>query len=155
ADKDGRFIVARSLESVRVRHNRQVLEQVLVRILNIASSLSRNGSAHLTITSADGRVRLDIVPPNSDVAHWLADWLNISIDEADFGNGMDIGLGVSMLVAGNRLRMLEGTAEIVSDSDAPIGIAVSFPQDLSSAQEPVLHRNAEPAALSVLVAEDC
>jgi CheY-like chemotaxis protein len=143
-------------EPLRIRQNRPALEQLLARILKLVLTLAREGEVHTSV-SADGkdRLRLDIVPPEADVARQLAEWLNADPDQQEFDEAR-IGPMVAALVAGRRLRALGGSAELTSRCGTGIGLAIFLPREAVGLEEqPLSFPAAGTEPLQVLVAEDC
>jgi CheY-like chemotaxis protein len=145
------------------RQDRRAVEQTLTRVLGAVSKLGPRGETRVTVTalpaagstSGSGGVRFEIVPPNSNIALRVADWLNANLEEVHFKDADDVLFGVATLVAGKRIRALGGTAEFQSDARSPMGLTISLPWRTDANP----NDGAEPSqqnqlALNVLVAED-
>lgn len=138
-----------------IRQSRPDVEQLLTRTLNAAVKQARHGAVRVAVgTACDGRVRIGITPPNSDLTLRLVHGLNANLDEVEFRDCDEVAWGVPLLVAGRHLRALGGTAESYCEAGAPTGLALFFPSEIASAEAPS-HRDAPRNALTVLVAEDC
>jgi two-component system, sensor histidine kinase len=137
-----------------LRQDRRALEQVLTRILKLALDRSRIGLVQVAISSAgEDRTRLSIVPPSSDVAQELAEWLNADPEQLKFDEDR-AGALVSAAIAGRRLRALGGAVEFACDAGAPTGLAIYLPRLAGDAAEHTPHPTAISRPLHVLVAED-
>jgi len=139
------------------RQHRRAVEQALTRVLDAVSKLGRKGEALVNATRAnqgDG-FRLEIIPANSSIALRVADWLNSDADQVNFQDADEVRHGVSILVAGKRIRALGGSAEFVSDPRAPMALVVSLPWQAGTDQDfPAEPSIPDHIGLSVLVAED-
>ncbi len=144
------------------RQDRRAIEQVLSRVLGAVTMLSPRGEARVTVTGlpaagldANGGMRFQIVPHNSNIALRVADWLNANLDDLHFKDADDVLFGVTALVAGKRIRALGGTANFQCDASSPMGLVISLPwrSDLNAetGAEPAQH---DHSALNILVAED-
>jgi len=139
------------------RQDRRAMEQVLTRVLGAVSKLSPKGEARVSVDALprDGGVRFQVVPPNSNIALRVADWLNANTEEINFKDDDDVLFAVAILVAGKRIRALGGSVEFQCDASSPMGLAISLPWQTdagdNSADEPSRY---DHAALNVLVAED-
>jgi CheY-like chemotaxis protein len=144
-----------SLESsapLTIRQNRQAVEQLLMRTLNVAVKLARPGVVRVSLGAVTGGVRIGIVPPNADLALRLAEWLTADLGQLEFGNDDEVGWAVPLLVAGRRLRSLEGRAEFVSEAGDLPALVLFLPEIPASADAPCCQ---DAGVLSILVAEDC
>jgi CheY-like chemotaxis protein len=165
-DHASRLILQPPTAPVVGRQDRRAVEQTLTRVLGAVSKLSPRGEARVAVsalpaagsTSAEASssgVRFEIVPPNSNIALRVADWLNANPEEVHFKDADDVLFGVATLVAGKRIRALGGTAEFQCDAKSPMGLTISLPwrTDASddSGAEPSEH---DHSALNILVAED-
>jgi CheY-like chemotaxis protein len=139
---------------VLVRQDREAVEQVLTRTLDATSKLTAAGDVHVTSSASSDRngVRFAITPPDSAVAVRLADWLNADPEKAGFQNAAEASLGVAVLVAGQRLRALGGTADLVRNFGQPAHLAIHVhSQPAETGFEGDHHR---PDTLNILLAED-
>jgi CheY-like chemotaxis protein len=161
-DQASRLILQPSTAPVVGRQDRRAVEQTLTRVLGVISKLSPKGEARVAVTelSSEGPasrrgVRFEIVPPNSNIALRVADWLNASLEAVHFKDADDVLFGVPTLVAGKRIRALGGKAEFQCDARSPMGLAISLPwrTDSSAADGAGIVQD-DCAALNVLVAED-
>jgi CheY-like chemotaxis protein len=168
----GRLVLQLPATPVIGRQDRRALEQALTRVLGAISKLSPRGEARVAVaglalaefpsagsnqagTNQAGGMRFEIVPPNSNVALRVADWLNANLDEVRFKDAEDVRLGIATLIAGKRIRALGGTVEFQCDARAPMALAISLPwrTDASPDSAAELSQH-DHSALNVLVAED-
>jgi two-component system, sensor histidine kinase and response regulator len=156
-DRASRLILQPPIPPLVGRQDRRAVEQTLTRVLGVASKLSPRGEARVAVAALPGGagVRFEIVPPNSNIALRVADWLNAKPEEVQFKDADDVLFGVATLVAGKRIRALGGTAEFQCDARLPMGLAISLPWRTDASPD----RGSEPSqhdhsALNVLVAED-
>jgi CheY-like chemotaxis protein len=153
----GRLILQPPTTPLVGRQDRRSLEQTLTRVLGAVSKLSPRGEARVAVDALPGGsgVRFEIVPPNSNIALRVADWLNTSPEDVQFKDADDVLFGVATLVAGKRIRALGGTAEFQCDASSPMGLTISLPwrsdTGPDSGFEPDQH---DQSALKILVAED-
>ena len=161
-DQASRLILQPSTAPVVGRQDRRAVEQTLTRVLGTISKLSPKGEARVAVTellpagpASISGVRFEIVPPSSNIALRVADWLNANLEEVHFKDADDVLFGVATLVAGKRIRALGGTAEFQCDARSPMGLAISLPwrtdADPGSGTELSQH---DGPALNILVAED-
>ncbi len=176
-DHASRLIFQTPITPLVGRQDRRAVEQALTRVLGAVSKLSPRGEARVAVaalppaalpsdgtnqtgtnqagTNQAGGVRFQIVPPNSNIALRVADWLNANLEEVHFKDADDVRLGVATLIAGKRIRALGGTAEFQHDARSPMGLAISLPwrtdANPDSGAQPSQH---DHSALNVLVAED-
>jgi len=149
------------------RQDRIALEQTLTRVLGVVSKLSPRGEARVIVSAlpaagstsaglpSSGGVRIEIVPPNSNIALRVADWLNANLEDLHFKDADDVLFGVTSVVAGKRIREMGGAAEFQCDASSPMGLTITLPWRTDPSSE----SGAEPprydhSALNVLVAED-
>ena len=156
-DHASRLILQPPTTPVVGRQDRRAVEQTLTRVLGAVSKLSPRGEARVAVVElpAGGGVRFEIVPPNSNIALRVADWLNANPEEVRFKDADDVLFGVATLVAGKRIRAMGGTAEFQCDARSPMGLTITFPWRT----DPNGDGGGEPyqedhSALNVLVAED-
>jgi CheY-like chemotaxis protein len=156
-DRAGRLVLQPPPAELLGRQDRRAMEQVLTRVLGAVSKLSVRGEARVSVDAlpGGGGVRFQIVPPNSNIALRVADWLNANPEEVHFKAADDVLSAVAILVAGKRIRALGGSAEFQCDASSPMGLAISLPWQTdagdNSAHEPSRY---DHGALNVLVAED-
>jgi two-component system, sensor histidine kinase and response regulator len=146
--------------------DRRAVEQTLTRVLGAVSKLSPRGESRVAVAALPGDglittgltpnrgVRFEIVPPNSNIALRVADWLNANPEEVHFKDADDVLFGVATLVAGKRIRALGGTAEFQSDT-SPMGLSITLPwrKDANADSGAELSEH-DQSALNILVAED-
>jgi two-component system, sensor histidine kinase and response regulator len=152
----GRLVLQPCPAELMGRQDRRAVEQVLTRVLGAVSKLSPRGEARVRVDALPGGgVRFQVVPPNSNIALRVADWLNTSPEEVHFKAADDVLFAVAILVAGKRIRALGGSAEFQCDASSPMGLAISLPW-LSAAGDNSADEfsSYDRAALNVLVAED-
>jgi CheY-like chemotaxis protein len=137
---------------VTIRQNRSALEQLLMRTLSAAAKLTPQGVVRMSLDAVGSGVRIEIVPPNPELAFRLAKWLDLGLEQIEFRDADEVAWGVPLLVAGRRLRALDGRAEFVCEAGTPPGLALFLPEIPPSADAPCCE---DSSALSILVAEDC
>jgi CheY-like chemotaxis protein len=161
-DQASRLILQPSVAPLVGRQDRRAVEQALTRVLGAVSKLSPKGEARVAVTAlptegsaASPGVRFEIVPPNSNIALRVADWLNANLDEVHFKDADDVLFGVATLVAGKRIRALGGTAEFQCGAMSPMGLSISLPwrTDANSGSAAEASQF-DQSALNILVAED-
>jgi CheY-like chemotaxis protein len=154
-DDAGRLIIEPPAAPLLGRQDRRAVEQVLTRVLGAVSKLSPRSEVRVAVSESPGGVRFEIVPPSSNIALRVADWLNANPEDVDFKDADDILFAVAILVAGKRIRALGGTAEFQCDARSPMGLSISLPwqADADGNRGAQLLRH-DHAALNVLVAED-
>lgn len=167
SDQASRLILQPPTAPVVGRQDRLAVERTLTRVLGAISKLSPKGEARVAVTEwlAEGPgssrgVRFEIVPPNSNIALRVADWLNATLEEVRFKDADDVLFGVATLVAAKHIRALGGTAEFQCDARSPMGLVISLPwrtdADPDGGAETSEHDAAalDGPALNILVAED-
>jgi CheY-like chemotaxis protein len=135
--------------------DRRAVEQILTRVLDTASKLSRTVDITVGFCGTASEPRLLISSRNADVAIRLNQWLNTNLDRASLHEPDDIPFGIAVMVAAKKLRAMGGSAELSSDSVWGSTVSMAFPsrnQHPSSVRE---IENVSPDALHILVAEDC
>ena len=160
-DHASRLILQTPATAVMGRQVRLVVEQILTRVLGAVSKLSPRGEARVTVasisaagSSSSSGVRFDIVPPNSNIALRVADWLNANPDEMHFQDADDLQYGVPTLVAGKRIRALGGSSEFQCDASSSMGLTISFPWRIEPGASSAETSQTDHSALNILVAED-
>jgi two-component system, sensor histidine kinase len=137
-----------------IRQNRQAVEQVLTRLLNSALKLAGHDVVRVSTQASDGcGAQIAIVLTNSDLSRRLVHWLNASPEEIRFESTEDVAFGIPLLVAGQRLRALGGSAEFTYEA-TPMALTLLLPSKAVAA-DPFSSRVTPPDALSILIAEDC
>jgi CheY-like chemotaxis protein len=156
-DHASRLILQPPTAALVGRQDRRAVEQALTRVLGAVSKLSPRGEARVAVTGLPeaAGVRFEIVPPNSNIALRVADWLNANPEQVHFKDADDVLFGVATLVAGKRIRALGGTVEFQCDANLPMRLTISLPWR----EDPNPDSGAEPyqrdqSALNILVAED-
>jgi two-component system, sensor histidine kinase len=141
-------------EPIRIRQDRHSLEQVLVRVLNLAVKLSQGGSVRVAVSEGGmDRVGIAITPSNADLAYRLANWINADAEQVSLHQN-DVPTFVTALVAGRRLHAMGGVAESACDSDEVPSLLLYLPRQIAGGGE-TLSSSATGQKLQVLVAEDC
>ncbi len=155
-DHASRLILQPPARAFVGRQDRRAVEQALTRVLGVVSRLSPRGEASVAVTGLPdgGGVRFEIVPPNSNIALRVADWLNTNPEEVHFKDADDVLFGVATLVAGKRIRALGGTAEFQSDARSHMGLTISLPWRTDASPDSPEPSQHDPSALNILVAED-
>jgi CheY-like chemotaxis protein len=147
-------------EAEPMRQDRQAVEQVLSRILNAAMKLAPTGKTHISIGSgsSEDSFRFTIKLPEPDLAMKLLNWLNADPDQVNFLDGEPVMLAVAMIVAGRRLQILGGTAELGWPTSEGCTLAIALPsqpEEISTPNFLALLQDSGPDSLNILVAEDC
>jgi len=153
-----RIVLEAPDEPLILRQDRRVVEQVLTRILDVASKLCRAGELRVAARPASPGILIEIDLPNLDVAGWLATWLNTEPDRVSFKNNDDVATGLPAMVAGRRLRSIGGTAELSGDPPDPTGLTIHLPSQAArpgTLSSEAWQQSSSEEALNVLVAEDC
>jgi CheY-like chemotaxis protein len=150
----GRLILLPPALPLVGRQDRRAVEQALTRVLRTLTKLSQRGDTSIAVAALDSApgVRFDIMPPNSNIALRLADWLNADPEEVNFKDADDVLFGVATLVAGKRIRALGGTAEFRCDARLPMGLTITLPWVGPNDGRP-FEQHDQPS-LNILVAED-
>ena len=156
-DSSGRLIIQPPAAPLLGLQDRRAVEQALTRVLGAVSKLSARGEVRVAVSELPGGAgaRFEIVPPNSNIALRVADWLNANPEDVDFKDADDVLFAVGILVAGKRIRALGGAAEFRCDARSPMSLAISLPWqvDADGNRSAESHRR-DHGALNVLVAED-
>ena len=123
-DRASRLILQPSAMPVVGCQDRRAVEQTITRVLGSISKLSQKGEVRVSVSSLPDQtgVRLEIIPPNSNIALRVSDWLNANPDDVNFKDIDDVQFGVPNLVAGKRIRALGGTVEFQCDARWPMGL---------------------------------
>jgi len=146
-------------EPVTIRQDRQIVGQVLARVLEAALKLTPAGGIPIAIEEgAPGQgLRFSVVPPNADLATDLAEWLNADPEQITLRHGNGIGLAIAVIVAGRRLRTLGGTAEVLLNSEVGTRLSIHIPSQTDEISDPNFPPHCQyvgQSALDILVAED-
>jgi len=142
-------------QTVIAWQNAEALDQALTPILDLTLKLARHGATRIGLDAGpDGGIKLDVTPPNSELAEQLAQWLSADPDQVEFQSGDDISFGVPLLVAGKRWRHLGGAITLADDSSGPPRLVLSLPNRIASGLPPWQDLSPQEV-LNVLVAEDC
>jgi len=136
--------------------NPEAFDQALTPILDLTLQQGHNGAALIGLEAGpDGGIRLEITPPNSELAVHITQWLSADPEQVDFQSGDDLSFGVPLLVAGKRWRGLGGTMALAAaNSAATPRVVLSLPSRILS-ELPPWQGPAAQEVLNVLVADDC
>lgn len=153
-DRVPRLTVESVEESIRIRQNRQALEHVLLRVLNLAVKLSPGGTVRVSLSASElERVCIAITPPDVRLAGQLAGWINADVEQLNFHEN-DVPSLVAALVVGRRLHAMGGKAESTCYPDEAPSLALYLPRHIGKAGES-LNPSGTSKRLRVLIAEDC
>lgn len=133
--------------------DRRAVEQILTRVLDTASKLSRNADVTVGFCGTASERRLLISSRNADLAIRLEQWLNTNLERASLHEPDDIPFGIAVMVAAKKLRAMGGSAELSSDSVWGSTLSIAFPSRNQDAVREIA--SVSPDALHILVAEDC
>ena len=141
-----------------VTQDRHALEQVLTRILGAAFKLTETNAVRVPLIRGSGKycARLEVAARDPGLAVRITGWLNADPDQVELQDPGDVTFGIAVMVAGKRLRELGGSAELVHHSIGQSAVALDLPRrEIRREDGPSSGEQAQPAALSILVAEDC
>jgi CheY-like chemotaxis protein len=147
-----------SPEAVSITQDRKAVEQVLTRVLGTAMKLARGAEVYVTLAECEENgIRLAINTRDADLSARLVHRLNSSLEQVSLQDPDDIPFGVAVMVAGKRLRAMGGTVDEIEDAAGHRSVALDVPSRAPriDAEPGLLHGEARPDALHVLVAEDC
>jgi CheY-like chemotaxis protein len=149
------LVLNASGKSSLLTQDRRSVEQIVTRVLDTALKLAKAGEAPLSLSlvGSEDRVRLAILICEPDLAVRLATWLNADPERVLLHDRGDIPFGVALMVAGKRLRMLGGAADLACDSEGRCTVALDLPSQ-APARGKVTSSYSERLALNILVAED-
>jgi CheY-like chemotaxis protein len=147
-----RAVLKRPPGALPVTQDRRAVEQMLTRVLGCALKLAEAGEALLSVSIAasESGIELALTMSETDLAVRVAKWLNADLDRVQFQNPEDVSLGIALMVAGKRLRVLGGAASL----GAPSTVTLGLPSQPRVAGCGDCTRTARPGALNILVAED-
>jgi CheY-like chemotaxis protein len=150
-----RITVDGAPDTLPMRQDRKGMEQVLTRVLRAALKLARGTQVFVRLDKeGSSGVRMAVDMRDKELSRRLVKWLNSTLDGTDLKGPGDMPFGVSVMVAGKRLRAMGGTAEEIQDAAGSGSVAIHLQSRPKTADA-----NAATArstdALSVLVAEDC
>lgn len=136
-----------------ITQHRAVVEQILLGVLEGSLNLKQRDDIFVSAASAaEGGTTIRIQCKESSGSGRIAEWMNAPPEDARFERTEEVPLGVSLLLAGRRLRSIGGSAR-GSEGEAA-AFTLLLPSIQTEATVPV--RPATRAdALHVLVAEDC
>jgi CheY-like chemotaxis protein len=147
-----------SLESLMLTQDRGAVEEVLTRVLDTAFKLT--GTSEVRLRLSENRLGSGawstIASRDPELARQLIRWLNTDLQQAVLAEP-DVPFGIAVMVAGKRLRLLGGSAELEHDAAGHFSVALSIPS-LERVTEPEgcgALGDTSPDALNVLVVEDC
>lgn len=154
-ERSNRLRLDSPAEALPALQDRHAVEEVFTRILDTMLKLTARGDVRVSAaaTGAGGGQFL-ITPAESGLAMGVVDWLNADPEQVSFRSLPELNLAVSVMVAGQRLRMLGGSAEIVCDPGARSSLAVHLPTLPRENWQPP-EQEIHPESLNVLIAEDC
>jgi CheY-like chemotaxis protein len=142
-----------------VRQNRHAVEQVLIRVMNVARKVAGEGGVTIDgAVSPDGFGFTIGLSDAAAAAEHLACWLNTDPDRARFPNATDVPLMIAAMVAGKRIRALGGRVDAAGEENAREGLMVSLPMAAAvpaGSGESPQHHQLRPDSLNVLIVEDC
>ena len=156
AAPSNRIVFEAPSEPLPIRQDRQMVEQVLTGILDTILKLAPSPGLHVLVcahANATG-VRFSITPDDSGLAGRLVSWLNSDPETVSFRDLPDMPFPLAVMVAGKRLRVLGGTAQIVEEIGASARISIHVPALPSQAWAPSMQEG-RPNSLNVLLTEDC
>ena len=150
----GRLALQVQRPPIAIRQHRAVVEQVLSGVLEGSLSSTEQGAIAVSAApAAEGGAVIRIELKEFSRARRISEWLNMTPENARFDSPEEVSPGVSLLLAGQRLRSIGGTAQFASGA-ASTALTLLLP---SIAAEAVTQTGpADRAdALRILVAEDC
>ena len=138
--------------SLLVTQNRKALEQMLMRVLDGALKLMEASEASLSvkIEGSENWLKLVLSVDGTDHAMRVANWLNADPERVRLQDPEDVPLGISLMVAGKRLRAVGGAASL----EGNLAVSLGMPSHTAGARRPGSKQQARANALNVLVAED-
>lgn len=153
-NRDSRLLWETVPRSLSIRQDAAAFEQAVTPILDLTLKMARHGAVRVRVEGLeDAGVRLNITPPNSDLADQMAHWLSVDPDQVQFSGSDDIGFDVALLVAGKRWRALGGAATLAPESNRAPSLDLFLPS--VPGNDALWAQPAEEETLNVLVAEDC
>jgi len=155
AHAPSRLVLQAPAAPLTIRQNRQVVEQVLTRILDSALKLAGQDNVRVSTQASGGDgFAIAIMLSNSGFARRLTHWLNASPDDVQFESTEDVPFSIPLMVAGQRLRALGGAAAFADEHQTPVALTLWLPSQAVVAGQ-FYRRVTPPDALSILIAEDC
>jgi len=152
-----RMMLDGSFDPLLMEQDRRAVEQVITRVLDTAFKAANTSVIRVKLSSSDNQVQIGISARDTDLAERLVKWLNSNVDEAVLENPDEVAFEVGVMVAGKRLRALGGSAEMVRDPAGHATVVLTIPAQVpcGSLHQSTAEQEAQPDALSILVAEDC
>ena len=150
----GRLASQVSRAPIAIRQHRAVVEQVLSGVLEGSLNSSEQDTILVSAASAaEGGAVIRIALKESAANRRISEWLNTTPENARFDFPEEVSPGVSLLLAGQRLRSIGGTAQLAGGA-ASTALTLLLPSIAAeaAAQTGPAHR---ADALHILVAEDC
>ena len=139
---------------IAIRQHRAVVEQVLSGILEGSLRSSERDTIVVSAASAaEGAAVIRIRLKESSGNRRIWEWMNATPENAGFEFPAEVSSGISLLLAGQRLRSIGGNAQLAESAD-PAALTLLLP---SIAAEAATQTGPAPRAdaLNILVAEDC
>lgn len=150
----GRLVCQAQRGPIAITQHRAVVEQVLSGVLEGSLSLRDQDTIFVSVASAaEGSAVIRILLKESSGSRRIVEWVNASPDSARFEFPEAVPLGISLLLAGQRLRSIRGNAQL-TESEASAALTLVLPSieaEATARPGPA----ARAGALHILVAEDC
>ena len=151
--RDSRLMWETAPESLGIRQDAAAFDRALTPILDLALKMARYGAVRIRMEGFnDNGIRLNVTPPNSELAEVLAHWLSADPDQVELKSSDDLAFCVALLVAGKRWRALGGKAGVGSETGCAPSLDLVLPSGAVASDESWMPA---PETLNVLVAEDC
>ena len=156
ASPSSRIIFEAPFEPLPIRLDRQMMEQILTRILDTILKLAPSPELHVLmgVQASAASARFSITPADSGLAAQMVEWLNADPETFSFRDLPDMPFPLAVMVAGKHLRTLGGMAQIMAEPGAPTKITVVIPALSTQTWEPSLQEG-RADSLNVLLTEDC
>jgi len=147
----GRLVFPPQSEPLLITQHRALVEQVVSAVLEASLGWKQGDDVFLSAAPGPGGVTAMLIQwKESGGAARIAEWLHTSPEDARFDLPEEVALGVSLLLAGRRLRSLGGAVEFKASDAAAFTLLLP---SMEAAACP--YPRARPDALRILVAEDC
>jgi len=147
----GRLVFPPQSAPLVITQHRPLLEQVLSAVLEASLGWKQSEDVFVSAASAAGGVTaVRIQWKESGGAARIAEWLNAPPEDARFAHPEEVRPGVSLLLAGRRLRSFGGAVQFNDDDAASVTLLLP---SIEAAAHP--HPQVRADALHILVAEDC
>jgi hypothetical protein len=154
-----RMVLDGSFDPLLMEQDRRAVEQVITRVLDTAFKAATTNTIRVKLGSSgpDDPIQITIAARDTHLATRLVKWLNADIDDAALEDSGDVAFEVGVMVAGKHLRALAGSAELVQDQAGHGTVVLTIPAQAPCGPlyQSVQEQEAQPDALSILVAEDC